>query len=312
MAIKSFFVIASIGICAGLISVFIYHEKVKIQPPIAVSYNPYETGVYATGIIEAYQTNGSNNNIYPEVPGKVAEIFVVEGQIVKKDTPMLAIDDTVQKEIVEKDVAGVRYARANLVNVQEQLDKIQNSYKLSSKSVSINALDNAINAVEIAKESLNVAIEQEKSDRALWDKFVIKSPTDGVVLRIEATKGGYVSSLGSYDSYTQSMLPIIQMGTTSSYLQVRCFLDEILIPKLPDPQKLSATMFIRGLNNRSIPLEFVSIEPEAIPNIELSNEKNQRVDVRVLPIIFKFKKPTDINLFPGQLVDVYIKGKETK
>jgi HlyD family secretion protein len=28
-----------------------------------------------------------------------------------------------------------------------------------------------------------------------------------------------------------------------------------------------------------------------------------------LPIIFKFKKPEDINIFPGQLVDVYLKGK---
>ena len=32
----------------------------------------------------------------------------------------------------------------------------------------------------------------------------------------------------------------------------------------------------------------------------------ERVDVRVLPIIFKVEKPKDVNLFPGELVDVYI------
>ncbi|MBU2823927.1 efflux RND transporter periplasmic adaptor subunit, partial [Acidithiobacillus ferrooxidans] len=33
------------------------------------------------------------------------------------------------------------------------------------------------------------------------------------------------------------------------------------------------------------------------------------VDVRVLPILFKFKIPAHMNLFPGELVDVYI-GKK--
>jgi len=93
------------------------------------------------------------------------------------------------------------------------------------------------------------------------------------------------------------------------YLQVRAYVDEILVPNLPDPSKLEATLFVRGLINRSVPLEFSSLQPFTIPNIELSDERNERVDVRVLPIIFRFEKPSDINLFPGQLVDVYIKGK---
>jgi len=31
----------------------------------------------------------------------------------------------------------------------------------------------------------------------------------------------------------------------------------------------------------------------------------------VLPIIFKFEKPKDVNLYPGQLVDVYIEEPQT-
>lgn len=44
------------------------------------------------------------------------------------------------------------------------------------------------------------------------------------------------------------------------------------------------------------------------PKIELSDERAERVDVRVLPMIFRFDKPRGMNLYPGQLVDVYIGG----
>jgi HlyD family secretion protein len=33
------------------------------------------------------------------------------------------------------------------------------------------------------------------------------------------------------------------------------------------------------------------------------------VDVRVLPVIFRFQRPTDVAVYPGQLVDVYIQVK---
>ena len=57
-------------------------------------------------------------------------------------------------------------------------------------------------------------------------------------------------------------------------------------------------MFIRGLNNKSIPWNF-ELQPYTIPNIELSDQRNERVDVRVLPIIFKFKKPKILIFFLG-------------
>lgn len=310
MKIKPLFVVASAGILIGIISAIIYNEKAKPQPPIAVSYNPYKAGVYATGIIESFQINGSNINVYPEVAGRVTDIYVKDGERLKKNDPILAIDDSVQRELVAKDQASIRYAQASLVNVEQQLEKIKKSYSINPKSISKNILDNAINAVNIAKENLNVAVAQYKSDKALWDKYIVKSPIDGVILRMVSATGDYVSSLGSYDNYTQRMLPTVQMGVITPYMQVRCYVDEILIPKLPNPEKLSATMFIRGLDNRSVPLEFINIQPFTIPNIQLSDERTQRVDVRVLPIIFKFTKPTDINIYPGQLVDIYIKGKK--
>lgn len=175
--------------------------------------------------------------------------------------------------------------------------------------MSLNALDNAIYGANLAKDSIQIAEKQYLSDLALLDKYVVKSPIDGTILRIASTVGDYATTSGTYETYTQGFIPTITMGIVTPYLQVRAYLDEILVPKLPEPTKFKAKLFIRGMNNKSIDLEFSYIQPYTISNIELSDQRNERVDVRVLPIVFKFKKPTDIRMYPGQLVDVYIAGK---
>lgn len=309
MKIRPLLFIAILGVLIGIISAVIYNERANPLSPVAVSYNPYETGIYATGIIESFQVNGSDVSIYPEVAGRIIRIFVKNGDNIKKNTPILAIDDSVQRQVVARDEAQVRYAVASLVNVQKQLEKTRASYQLNPLSISRNALDMAIYAVKMAEENVKAAKAQYKSDKALLDKYIVRSTVDGTILRIQPALGDYASPSGSWDTYTQAMLPTVVMGQVTPYLQVRAFVDEILTPRLPDPDKLQATMFIRGMNNKSIPLEFSSIQPYTIPNIELSDERNERVDVRVLPIIFRLNKPDDIKVFPGQLVDVYLKGK---
>jgi HlyD family secretion protein len=67
-------------------------------------------------------------------------------------------------------------------------------------------------------------------------------------------------------------------------------------------------MFIQG-TTISLPLEFVRLQPYVSPKIELSDEKQERVDVRVLPVLFRFTPAKTANLYPGQLVDVYIGEK---
>lgn len=362
MKIRVLFYIAGFGIIAGLVSAYIYNQTVATLPPIANNYNPYEKGIYANGIIESYQANGTNLNIYPEVSGKVTHLYVNDGQDVKKGDPLLAIDDTIEQGIVAKDDAQAQaalsalnelkaqprkenlavaqaqldLANANLVSVQTTTAKILKAYALYPGSESKDAVDNANNALKVAQQNLKMAqsqynlvsagawsfdiqnqestykalVQTYQSDLALLTKYVVHAPIDGVIMQMNATEGDYVSPQGIFDSYTQGLAPVVQMSATTPYLQVRCFLNEILVPQLPSPDKIEATLFIRGENNKSIPLEFIRILPLTIPNIQLSNERAQRVDVRVLPIIFKFKKPADINLFPGQLVDVYIKAKE--
>lgn len=239
-----------------------------------------------------------------------------------------------RKENLEVAAAQVELARANLKTAQDTLAKQMRSFELDPQSVSKDTLDTAVNAATAANANLEVAQKQfelikagawsydiqnqEKqynalakaymSSTALLAKYTITAPSDGVILSINASVGSYISSQGAYGTYTQGFGPVIVMGNSEAYMGVRCYIDEILIHRLPQASQINARMFIRG-TEVSIPLEYVRVQPYVSPKIELSNQRTERVDVRVLPIIFKFEQPKDIHLYPGQLVDVYIGEK---
>ena len=358
---KIIFALSIIGILAGIVSAYIYGMHKNPQPPVFnPAANPYAKGIYTNGIIESYQNNGENINIYPEVSGTITKIPVAEGQIVRKGTPLLIMDDSVQRAIAEQQKsqaeaalalleelraqprketleiakAQVESASASLKSAQDQLDKQRKSYELEPRSVSKDTLDSAENAVKVAKANLEVVRKQYEltkagawiydiknqenqynallkastASNALLDKYIIKAPIGGMILSINAAAGGYISSQGSYGTYTQDLNPVIVMGSSENLIGVRCYIDEILLHRLPEGTQMKAQMFIRG-TNISIPLEYVRVQPYVSPKIELSNQRTERVDQRVLPVIFRFKKSKDIQLYPGQLVDVYIAEK---
>jgi len=232
-----------------------------------------------------------------------------------------------RKETLDVSKAQVDAAQASLKTTQDELVKQEAAYELDPKSISKDALDSAINAAAVAKANLEVAqksfdltkagawiydIEnQEKqatafekawlSSSALLGKYTLVAPRDGIVMAVNVTPGSFVSSQGAYDQYTEGASPVLALGVVN----VRCYVDEILVPRLPVPAKMKAQMSIRGSSVR-VPMEFVRVQPFVSPKIELSDEKAERVDVRVLPLIFRVKKPKEGNLYPGVLVDVYI------
>ncbi len=227
--------------------------------------------------------------------------------------------------------AQVVAAEATLKTAQDTLQKDQAAYEIDPRSVSKDALDSAINAAAVEKANLIVARKQDDltkagawvydiqnqerqqhalakayaASRALLGKYTLRASRDGVVLAINTIVGNYVSPQGSYDSYTQGADPVITLGSSPSSLHVRCYVDEILVPRLHLGSKMIAQMSIRG-SDVKIPLEFVRVQPYVSPKIELSDQRQERVDVRVLPVIFKIQKQTTENLYPGELVDVYI------
>jgi HlyD family secretion protein len=236
-----------------------------------------------------------------------------------------------RKENLEIAEAQLASAQAALKTAGDQLNKQEAAYENDPRSISKDALDSALNAAAVAQANLEVAQKQlnltkagawsfdirnqerqytaldrsYRSSSALLSKYTLRAPSDGIILSINTIAGNYVSAQGAYDSYTQGMRPILVLGAPQAKLHVRCYIDEILVPRLPSSSKLKAQMTIRGTNVK-VPLTYVRVQPLVSPKIQLSDQRQERVDVRVLPIIFSFEKPKNTNLFPGELVDVYI------
>jgi HlyD family secretion protein len=361
MRAKIIFAISIIGILAGLLSAYILGIERPAQPPVFKPVSsPYQTAIYANGMIESEQQAGENINIYPEVSGPVTQVLVQEGQQVKAGAPLMRIDDSVQKATTEQlrlqseaalvalqelkaqprketlavNKAQVVQAESNLTTARDQYEKRRESYELDKRSISKDVVDTAKDAVAQAVTGLQVAVKQYEltkagawvydienqkkqvealkqayqSANALLVKYTVKAQADGIVLTVNAAPGSYVSPQGAYDTYTQSNDPLVVMSTPQNNLAVRCFVDEILVSRLPAPAHIRAEMSIRGTEIK-VPLEFVRVQPYVSPKIELSNQRQEKVDLRVLPVIFRFAKKDLSMVYPGQQVDVYIGQK---
>ncbi len=236
-----------------------------------------------------------------------------------------------RKETLDVTSAQVKAAESNLKLAKDTLDKTQAAYAVDPGTVSKDSLDSALNTAAIAKQNLEVAEKQytltkagawiydinnqqkqylalEKAyaaSSALLGKYTLHAPRDGVVLSINTIVGAYVSPQGAYNAYTQGSDPILVVGDSGAHLNVRCYVDEILVSKIPAPTQIKAQMTIRGTDIH-IPLTFDRIQPLISPKIELSDQRQERVDVRVLPVVFRLQRPASVNIYPGELVDVYI------
>ena len=352
------FAVAGLGVVASLVSAMVLGKSQPAQPPLFTpAANPYANGIYASGIVESYQSNGSDITIFPEVAGRVTRILVKEGQVVRAGTPLIEMDDSVARATADQlqaqaDAAGamlaelkseprketlavaeaqVDAARASLKTTDDALGRQAQSYKLDARSVSMTSLEAAQNADKLAAANLKVAEQQytltqagawsfdiasqahqfeslsksAAAARATLSKYTITAPVDGLVMALQATVGSYASSQGAYNTFTQGYEPLVLMASDSGQLEVRTYVDEVLVHNLPDASRMKGEMSIPGTSVR-IPLTFERMQPYVSPKIELSDQRQEQVDVRVLPVIFRFTKPSNIKLFPGQLVDVYI------
>src|SRR5271168_3335473 len=187
MKIKWLFILSAVGLLAACYVAYFSTITRAAQPPLFnPAQNPYPDGIYAEGIVESEQTSGQNVNMYPEVAGTVKQIFVTEGQMVRKGAPLLLIDDSIQrataeqqlsqaqaahamleelraqprKETLDVVLAQMQAAQATLKTATDQLDKQESAYAIDLGSISKDALDGARNAKAVAETNLEVAKRQ--------------------------------------------------------------------------------------------------------------------------------------------------------
>ena len=64
---------------------------------------------------------------------------------------------------------------------------------------------------------------------------------------------------------------------------------------------------VRGNAALATTLQFVRFEPYVVPKRSLTGDSNERVDTRVLQVVYSFD-PKTLQIYVGQQMDVFIEG----
>jgi hypothetical protein len=84
---------------------------------------------------------------------------------------------------------------------------------------------------------------------------------------------------------------------------VRVDIDETNAPRIRPGSK--AVAHLKGDSTKCFPLLFLRIDPYVVPKRNLTGDNTERVDVRVLQVIYRFQPPA-FRVYVGQQVDVFI------
>ena len=72
-------------------------------------------------------------------------------------------------------------------------------------------------------------------------------------------------------------------------------------------EALTATAFVRGNSSIFFPMRYVYTEPYVIPKRSFTGDTTERVDTRVLQVVYSFEKGS-LPIYAGQLLDVFIES----
>ena len=149
--------------------------------------------------------------------------------------------------------------------------------------------------IAVAKSEVAQAEAQLKLVETNVDRLSMRAPIAGVILQNKVR-------LGQYAQCGPLSEPLMILGSVTP-LHVRVDVDEHDAWRVRGGAPAVASP--RGNGSLRIPLEFVRFEPYVIPKKSLTGDSTERVDTRVLQVIYRVKDQ-DAPLYVGQQMDVYI------
>ncbi|MDX2036529.1 MAG: efflux RND transporter periplasmic adaptor subunit [Isosphaeraceae bacterium] len=298
------------------------------------------------GLVEAEKENipiGTN------VPGVVVEVFVKIGDKVDVGTPLFRIDDrdlraelAVRKAALESALAQLHKLEAaprpeDVPPLQAALDEALARYESAKYSATrtknlyergiapIQDWDNdrfleaaASAAVEKAKADLDrmkagtwkedlivsrAAVDQARAQvesiQVGIDRLTVRALARGEVLQVHVRPGQYAAVAWNE--------PLIVLGDVET-LHVRVDIDENDLARFQSSRP--ATARLRGIPDTEFELAWVKTEPYVIPKKSLTGDNSERVDTRVLQVIYRLVN-MPIKVYVGQQMDVFIKLEES-
>ena len=343
-----FFIIVIIALACLFLIFFSLGKKIEepvtketITPPLS----PYKSYIAGVGIVEP---QSGNISLGLPVSRIVDQVLVKVGSKVKKGDVLLHLEDRdlqsslkVQQAAYESALAKLQKLRSyprseDLVEAKANLEIAQNAAELAKKqqemildlpdprSISQEEKNRRYAAFQQAQAQLQQAkANSDKIQSGTWkpdleiaraeaeeakarlneikdeiERNKIKSPIDGTVLQVRI-RNGELPPLDTLHS------PIIVLGNTDEFY-LRVSINQLDIPYFnPDAH---AVAFLQGDAKVEFPLEFVRVEPLLINKQNFTNEVTERLDTRVMQILYRIKKE-DVPLYVGEQMDVFIQTK---
>lgn len=295
------------------------------EPPRATGALADSARVAGAGIVEP---SSELVDIGTALSGLVTDLRVQPGDYVQKGQPLFTVDDRAARSRISETRAGIAEARAaitearaaisearmaeNVANRQLALFRSVSDPAAVSRSEVIRAEGEASAARErrrLAEARLTAAQARLQSARAgagtaqtELGRLTVRAPMSGEILAVNIRPGEFVQAGGQQGSNSEAY---IQMGETRP-LHIRIDIDENEAARVA----LNAPAIVspRGAADRQVKAEFVRAEPLVVPKRSLTNSAAERVDVRVVQIIYALPD-TDGSFRVGQQVDAYIPAR---
>jgi multidrug resistance efflux pump len=319
-------------------------------PPAEPARTPFARTIAGAGLVEAEGENIAVGSALAGVVLEVYVPVDAVGQQVKAGTPLFRVDDRHLRAQLEYQEAALASARAQLAkmdqqprpeelppsaakvrvaqaNVALQHDLAERAQVLgSSAAMSREDVNQRSLGLEVARQQLAQAEAEDRLLRAgAWEadkavsraavamaaaqvkqtqteieRALVRAPVDGQVLQVNVRPGEYVGNPPGQ--------ALMVLGRAHE-LHVRVDIDERDVDRFR--AGLPARAVTRGAARHSYPLRFIRIEPYIIPKKSLTGDNTERVDTRVMQVIYAIQT-ANAPVQLGEQVDVFIKKDRNK
>jgi multidrug efflux pump subunit AcrA (membrane-fusion protein) len=279
-------------------------HRERTDPPSQPPVSEFHDTIAAVGVIEA-----STENIAIGTPlsGIVPKVYVGAGDAVRAGDPLFELDTRQLRAEIEvrrqaRAVAGsrARVVDARLDDLRRQLgfaEQVKDKRAISSEEISRRRSAVATAEAEQAEALAQVgaAEAQIRATAVEIERSTVRSPIDAEVLQVKLRVGEFAAAAPG----TQ---PLIVLGR-SKPLHVRVDVDEHEGWRVH--AGATAVGRLRGNADLKTPLVFVRFEPFVVPKRSLTGDSTERVDTRVLQVIYRVERD-DLPLFVGEQLDVFV------
>ncbi|MDF9392023.1 MULTISPECIES: efflux RND transporter periplasmic adaptor subunit [Methylococcus] len=302
-------VLAVAGFLFGVYSVVTGNQPLPVAPAVVEPARPpFESYIAGAGIVEA---RSRNIGIGTPLPGLVKSVEVKVGDRVEAGAVLFRLDDREPLAELEVRWADLLKARAGVAEAEASLTDANTLLALAEavtdeRAISAEEVKRRRNAVLIAKARLETAHAQVRQAEAqvaavqtTLDRMVVRAPIQGEILQVNVR-------IGEYATTGFLSMPLVIMGDLER-LHVRVDIDENDAWRFHKGGK--AYGYLRGNSQLGTELKLAYVEPYIVPKRSLTGDSTERVDTRVLQVVYSFD-PAALPVFVGQQLDVFIEAPE--